>query len=147
MKYEYISDSVSRTEQLGAMLAEKLVPGDCIAFSGDLGAGKTVFCRGLIKELGYSGNITSPTFSIVNEYHGGKYNIAHFDMYRINSEDQLYSTGFYDYLDSNYIILIEWSENVADYIDCECIHINIQGSGDEPRYITIEKETYDNFCL
>lgn len=139
LKHEYISESISQTEQLGFMLAKKLVPGDCIAFTGDLGAGKTVFCRGIARGLGYKGNITSPTFSIVNEYQGEKYSIAHFDMYRIGNEDQLYSTGFYDYLDSGYILLIEWSENISDLLDFKYIHVDIQGSGDEPRHITVEE--------
>ena len=147
MKQEYISHSIQQTEQLGFSFSQKLNPGDCVAFSGDLGAGKTVFCQGIARGLGYNGNVTSPTFAIVNEYRGGKYNIAHFDMYRITSEQELFSTGFYDYLDSGFITLIEWSENITEFLDIEYIKVNIQGSGNEFRVITIEEGKNDSICL
>ncbi len=147
MKFRYISADISQTEHLGSLLAEKLSPGDCVAFTGDLGSGKTVFCRGLVKSLGFTGSITSPTFSIVNEYRGGKYNIAHFDMYRISTEDQLYSTGFYDYLDDDFILLIEWSENVESFLEDISFKVDIQGSGNDRRIITVEGTKNDCFCL
>ena len=95
----YHSDSREDTLELARRFAADIEPGDVIAMYGDLGAGKTVFVSGAARALGFDGFVTSPTFAIVNEYQGGKYPIAHFDMYRITDENDLFSTGFYDYLD------------------------------------------------
>ena len=92
-------------------VAAKLRPGDVVAMRGDLGAGKTVFVRGAAEALGCSENVTSPTFAIVNEYEG-RVPVRHFDVYRIEDEDDLYSTGFYDYMDGVSVLFIEWSENI-----------------------------------
>ena len=95
---DYLSNSVEETEALGAELAGRLEPGDVVAFTGDLGAGKTAFVRGLARGLGIPDRVTSPTFTIVNEYEGGRLPLFHFDMYRLGSADELYDIGWEDYL-------------------------------------------------
>ncbi|MBQ2972069.1 MAG: tRNA (adenosine(37)-N6)-threonylcarbamoyltransferase complex ATPase subunit type 1 TsaE [Ruminococcus sp.] len=139
-----ISDSVTKTEELGRKIASILKGDEIIAMFGDLGAGKTAFTRGLALGLGFEYGVSSPTFAIVNEYNG-KFNIYHFDMYRISSEDDLYSTGFYDYLD-NGVIVIEWSENIEYALDDNAIRITIKkGDEDNLRIFTIEGlDEYEN---
>ena len=105
-----ISHSADETEQIGEKIAKQLHGTEVIALFGGLGMGKTAFTRGLARALGVDDGVSSPTFALVNEY-SGKYNIYHFDMYRVNSWDDLYSTGFFDYID-NGILVIEWSENI-----------------------------------
>ena len=95
---EFITNSENETEELGSRLAEKLEPGTVIAFTGDLGAGKTAFTRGLARGLGITERVTSPTFTIVNEYEGGRLPLFHFDMYRLGSSDELFDIGWEDYL-------------------------------------------------
>lgn len=136
---EFISCSPEKTEEIAFSLAQSLKGGEVIAFTGDLGAGKTCFTRGLAKGLDYNGTITSPTFALVNEYIGGRFPLYHFDMYRINSWDDLYSTGFFDYLD-NGIIAAEWSENIAAALPENTIYVNIEKIDENTRRITINKE-------
>ena len=104
------SKSTEDTEQIGALIAEKLCGNEVIALFGGLGMGKTAFTRGLCRGLGVNDGVSSPTFALDNEYHG-KYNIYHFDMYRVTSWEDLYSTGFFDYRD-NGVLVIEWSEHI-----------------------------------
>ena len=118
-----ISKSTEDTEQIGALIAEKLCGNEVIALFGGLGMGKTAFTRGLCRGLGVNDGVSSPTFALVNEYHG-KYNIYHFDMYRVTSWEDLYSTGFFDYLD-NGVLVIEWSENIEGALPENAIRINI----------------------
>lgn len=132
----YISDSPEKTEKIAFDLAEALTGGEVIAFTGDLGAGKTCFTRGLAKGLGFSGSVTSPTFALVNEYIGGRFPLYHFDMYRISSWDDLYSTGFFDYLD-NGVIAAEWSENIAAALPDNTIFVDIEKVDEGTRKITI----------
>ncbi len=127
----------AETERLGERLGATLKIGEVVAFYGGLGAGKTAFCRGLARGAGYGGAVTSPTFAVVNEYRGGAVDLAHFDMYRISGEDDLYSTGFYDYLDSGFAVVIEWAENIEGLIDPPDVAVRIDGSGDGARTITI----------
>ena len=125
------------TEALGAKIAEKLCGTEVIALFGGLGMGKTAFTRGLAGALGAGEKVSSPTFALVNEY-SGKYNIFHFDMYRVNTWDDLYSTGFFDYID-NGIIIIEWSENIEEALPTDCIKIRIsKGENDDDRIFEIE---------
>lgn len=114
MKQEFFSNSPEETEAFGAAFAQTLKKGDILAFQGDLGAGKTAFTRGILSGLGYTGRVTSPTFSIVNEYPTKAGTVCHFDMYRILSEDALYDIGWDDYLDGEKILIIEWSENIQN---------------------------------
>ena len=132
-----VSENVKQTEDLGRKIASVLKGTEVLAMFGDLGAGKTAFTRGLAAGLSYDYGVSSPTFAIVNEY-SGKYNIYHFDMYRITNDDDLYSTGFYDYLDTG-IIVIEWSENIEYALDENAIRIKIEKSDNENvRIFTIE---------
>ena len=133
----FITNSPEETEAVALKLSEVLCGGEVIAFRGDLGAGKTCFTRGLAKGLGYNGNVTSPTFAIVNEYLAGKFNIYHYDMYRIEGWEDLYSTGFFDYKDLGGIIVAEWSENIEGALDNDTIYVLIDKLGDNQRKITI----------
>ena len=113
---EYITHSAAETERLGAALAERLLPGDVVAFLGDLGAGKTAFTRGLARGLGINEPVTSPTYPIVNEYQG-HLPLFHFDMYRLSDSDELFDLGWEDYLSRGGVCAVEWSENVADALE------------------------------
>ena len=130
---EYISNSAQETEALGERLAARLRPGDVIAYTGDLGAGKTAFTRGLMQGLGAGDVVSSPTFAIVNE-HQGRLTVEHFDMYRVTSWDDLYSTGFFDYLDTDRVLVIEWSENIESVLPPNTITVEISRpqEGDDP---------------
>lgn len=133
------SHSPEETENLGAGLAVKLRPGDVVAFWGDLGAGKTAFTRGIARGLGIKDPVTSPTYTIVNEYLSGTMPLFHFDMYRLASEDDLFDIGWEDYLERGGVCVVEWTENVADAIT-DAIRVTIEkipGAEDE-RIITIE---------
>ena len=132
-----ISDSASQTEKIGAQIAEKLSGVEVIALFGGLGMGKTAFTRGLCAGLGISDGVCSPTFAIVNAY-SGKYPVYHFDMYRVNSWEDLYSTGFFDYI-GNGILVIEWSENIEGALPDDCVRITIsRGENDNQRIFEIE---------
>ena len=135
----YVTNSPAETEALGQRLAERLQSGDVIAYTGDLGAGKTAFTRGLARGLGITERITSPTFTIVNEYQGGRLPLFHFDMYRLGSSDELYEIGWEDYLARGGVCAVEWSEIVADALEEDCIRVDIrQGDTENQRKITIE---------
>ena len=128
----------SETEELGTQFSFALRPGDVIAMYGDLGAGKTAFVRGAVRGFGIDDYVASPTFAIVNEYICPDVKVAHFDMYRINSEEELYGTGFYDYLDGSTVIFIEWSENIPFAIDDEAIRVTIEKGDGDIRVIRID---------
>lgn len=135
----YVTNSPAETEALGQRLAETLQPGDVIAYTGDLGAGKTAFTRGLARGLGITERITSPTFTIVNEYLGGRLPLFHFDMYRLGSSEELYEIGWEDYLARGGVCAVEWSEIVADALEEPCIRVDIrQGEIENQRKITVE---------
>ena len=134
---QYISNSPRETEAIGFALGQILTPGAIIAYRGDLGAGKTAFTRGLAKGLGYADSVTSPTYTIVNEYLGGRLPLFHFDMYRLHSSDDLWSIGWDDYLDRNGVCAVEWSENVDDAME-NAIYITIEKLEGDSRRITIE---------
>ena len=134
---EYITHSPAETEAVGEALAKTLRPGTVLAFRGDLGAGKTAFTRGLGRGLGCTERVTSPTYTIVNEYTSGRLPLFHFDMYRLRSSEDLFDTGWEDYLERGGVCAVEWSENVADALD-GAIWITIEKTGDDSRRITIE---------
>ncbi len=121
---EYLSHSAEETEALGAALAQKLRPGDVVAYYGDLGAGKTAFTRGLARGLGCAGRVTSPTFTIVNEYDGPT-PLFHFDMYRLGSSDELYDIGWEDYLARGGVCAVEWSERISDALPPGVVTVTI----------------------
>ena len=134
---ELITNSPEQTEAVGMALAKILKPGTVIAYRGDLGAGKTAFTRGLAKGLGCTDMVTSPTYTIVNEYLSGKMPLFHFDMYRLGSADDLWDIGWEDYLDRGGICAVEWSENVEDAME-GAVCVTIEKLGEETRRITIE---------
>ena len=134
---EYITNSPAETEAVGAALAQVLQPGTVLAYRGDLGAGKTAFTRGLAKGLGCAELVTSPTYTIVNEYLGGRLPLFHFDMYRLACSDDLWDIGWEDYLERGGICAVEWSENVDDAME-NAVYITIEKLGEDSRRITIE---------
>ena len=131
---EFITTTPAETEAVGAALAAKLSPGAVIAYRGDLGAGKTAFTRGLARGLGIQDPVTSPTYTIVNEYLGGKLPLFHFDMYRLRSADDLFDIGWDDYLERGGICAVEWSENVEEALE-------------DPITVTIEKRSETERCI
>ena len=135
---EYCSNSVAETEELGAQLAARLRPGDVVAYTGDLGAGKTAFTRGIARGLGIPERVTSPTFTIVNEYEGGRLPLFHFDLYRLGDPEELFDMGWEDYLARGGVCAVEWSENVAGALEDEPIRVDIRrGAHDGQRMISI----------
>ena len=138
--------SPEETRQLAEKLASKVERGTVIAFFGDLGAGKTTFVSGLARGLGIDADVHSPTFSLVNEYRGER-NLFHFDMYRIESWEDLYLTGFFEYYDAGEILACEWSENIENALPENTIRITIKrGEEENERIITIEGSgEYENF--
>lgn len=136
METKLYSYSPKETELIGEKLGKLINYSLVVAFKGGLGAGKTCFTRGLAKGIGYLGDVTSPTFNIVNEYLGGRLPIYHFDMYRISDEDELYSIGFYDYLDVPSVCIIEWSENIASALPDDTLFITVESPSDNEREFT-----------
>ena len=134
---QYISNSPAETEAIGAALGKILTPGTTLAYRGDLGAGKTAFTRGLAKGLGCTESVTSPTYTIVNEYPSGRMPLFHFDMYRLRSSDDLWGIGWDDYLERGGVCAVEWSENVADALE-DPLWITISKTGEDSRTIRIE---------
>ena len=135
----FTTHSAAETEALGERLASRLTGGEVIAYTGDLGAGKTAFTRGLARGLGITDRVTSPTFTIVNEYEGGRLPLFHFDMYRLSSSDELYDIGWEDYLARGGVCAVEWSEIVSDALEeNELIRVDIKNEcGNDDRTITI----------
>ena len=137
------TNSYQETEALGERLGKGLQPGAVIAYKGDLGAGKTAFTRGIARGLNCREQVTSPTYTIVNEYLSGRLPLFHFDMYRLKSADDLWDIGWEDYLERGGVCCVEWSENVAQALE-NPITVCIEKTGDESRRITIEGESYED---
>ena len=133
----FLTNSPTETEAVGAALGRIVPPGTVIAYEGDLGAGKTAFTRGLARGLGCSDTVTSPTYTIVNEYLSGRLPLFHFDMYRLSCADDLWDIGWEDYLDRGGVCAVEWSENVAEAME-NAVRVRIEKTGDESRRITVE---------
>ena len=135
---QFVSHSIQETEQFGEEVAKSLRGGDVLAFTGSLGMGKTAFTRGLARGLGCRGRVTSPTFTIVNEY-DGKTPLFHFDMYRLGSSDEIFDIGWDDYLARDGVCAVEWSERVSDALPDDTIYVDIaRGEEDEnTRTITV----------
>ena len=134
---EFITNSPAETEKIGEALGKTIKSGTVIAYRGDLGAGKTAFTRGLARGLGSTELVTSPTYTIVNEYLGGRMPLFHFDMYRLASSDDLWDIGWEDYLERGGVCAVEWSENVSDALE-DPIFITIEKLGGDARRITME---------
>ncbi len=136
---DVVTHSPAETRALGARLARVLEPGTVVAFTGGLGAGKTAFISGMAEGLGVADRVTSPTFTIVNEYEGGRLPLFHFDMYRLGGADELFDIGWEDYLGRGGICAVEWSENVADAIEPYAVRVSIEpGKTENERLITIK---------
>lgn len=134
---EFLTHSPEETEHLGEQLGRLLRGGEVLAYRGDLGAGKTAFTRGLARGLGICDRVTSPTYTIVNEYEGGRLPLFHFDMYRLGSADELFDIGWEDYLLRGGVCAVEWSENVTEAME-DAITVEILKSSETDRRILIE---------
>ena len=130
------TNSEAETVLAGEQMGKKLLPGDVLAFYGDLGAGKTAFIRGVARGLGIASRVSSPTFTIVNEY-PGPVPLFHFDMYRLGSSDELFEIGWEDYLTRGGVCCVEWTENVADAMPAEAVAVTIEKTGENARKITV----------
>ena len=133
------SHSEQETEALAQELAGQLKAGEVLALEGDLGAGKTAFTRGLARGLGYAGRVQSPTFTIVNEYEGGRLPLFHFDLYRLGSPEELFDIGWEDYLERGGVCAVEWSQNGGDYLSPTRRIAITRGGADNARRIEIEE--------
>lgn len=133
----YITNSPEETEELGLKLAKSLKGGEVVAFRGGLGMGKTCFTRGLARGLGFKGDVTSPTFALINEYIGGRLPLYHFDMYRISGWEDLYSTGFFDYIEQGGVIAAEWSENIENALTESTVTVTFVRLDDNKREVTV----------
>ena len=133
----YISESPQQTEQIAADFTKQLVGGEVIAFRGDLGMGKTCFTRGIASGLGYNGEVTSPTFALINEYIGGRLPVYHFDMYRISSWDELYSCGYFEYTEEGGVVVAEWSENIENALPDNTWYVEFDALDENKRKITV----------
>ncbi|MBQ8981183.1 MAG: tRNA (adenosine(37)-N6)-threonylcarbamoyltransferase complex ATPase subunit type 1 TsaE [Eubacterium sp.] len=138
---EFITHSAQETEQKAAELAQKVDKGCVIGFLGELGAGKTAFTRGFVKGLGIDADVSSPTFAVCNDYIGENARALHYDMYRVDGWDDLYSVGFFDSLDSGAYILCEWSENIFGALPDDALIIKIEKIDDTSRRFTIVKKS------
>ena len=136
---EIITNSPAETERFAEEFAKSLKGGEIIAFKGSMGMGKTCFTRGLARGLGFNGQVTSPTFALVNEYIGGRLNLYHFDMYRIEGWEDLYSCGFFDYMEAGGVIAAEWSENIEGALEGNVIRIQISKIDENTRKITVRR--------
>ena len=144
----YTTNTAAQTEALGARLAGTLRPGDVVAFFGDLGAGKTAFVRGMAAGLGVREPVTSPTYTIVNEYLSGSMPLFHFDLYRLTGPDDLFDIGWEDYLDRGGVCAVEWSERVREVLeDAIFVTIRMSPEGPDCREITVEGGSHADFSL
>jgi tRNA threonylcarbamoyladenosine biosynthesis protein TsaE len=134
----YITNSEEDTEALGASFAAGLSAGAVVAFYGELGSGKTAFVRGMARGMGIDAMVSSPTFTIVNEYIGPERSLFHFDMYRLGSADELFDIGWEDYLGRGGVCAVEWSENVADAFEGDEYQVRFEKTSETGRKITIE---------
>ncbi|MBR6502384.1 MAG: tRNA (adenosine(37)-N6)-threonylcarbamoyltransferase complex ATPase subunit type 1 TsaE [Clostridia bacterium] len=139
MNNVFISNSPKNTREIASQLASTLNGGEVIAFYGDLGQGKTCFVTGLAESLGFSGEVSSPTFAIINEYLGGRLDLYHFDMYRVTDWNDLYSTGYFEYMESGGVLAVEWSENIETALPDDAIRVTIRRVDETTREITINR--------
>ena len=137
---DYISHSEAETEALGRRLASALSPGAVVAYRGDLGMGKTAFTRGLAQGLGYQGRVTSPTFTIVNEYEGTGMPLFHFDMYRLEGAEDLFDIGWEDYLDRGGVCAVEWSERVEEALPEDAVTVSFSRCPEDENWRAIAME-------
>ena len=136
---EFVVDSLEGTDTAARWLAERLGTGALVCLSGELGAGKTTFTRALVAALGSKARVSSPTFTLVHEYSGGRFPIAHMDAYRLSDSREWEAAGLAEYLDGQTVVLIEWPENIADALPQACWHVTLTETGPETRIIHIEE--------
>lgn len=136
---EIITNSPLETEEFAAKFSESLKGGEIIAFKGSMGMGKTCFTRGLAHGLGFDGQVTSPTFALVNEYIGGRLSVYHFDMFRIDTWEDLYSSGWFDYIEMGGVAVAEWSENIEEALPDDVITVEISRIDDNKRKIVLRR--------
>lgn len=139
---KFISNSVEETIAIAEDFAKQLKIGDTILYTGEMGAGKTHFTKGIARHFGIDKGVSSPTFALVNEYIGNEISVFHFDLFRINSYDDLYAIGFFDYFDRDGILAVEWSENISnlsDYLENVWL-VDIAKKGEDSRTITIKRK-------
>lgn len=139
LKTVWISHSVGETEDIGRQIAAYLPDGAVVAMRGGLGCGKTAITRGIVRGLGIEAEVSSPTFALVNVY-GQERTVAHYDMYRITSWEDLYTTGFFEYIDAGAIVLVEWSENIENALPEDAWRLTLERLGDTERRITLERK-------
>ena len=137
MNKTFISKSPSDTKNIASQIAKGLNGGEVIAFFGNLGMGKTCFVNGLADGLGFKGEVSSPTFAIINEYLGGRLPLYHFDMYRVTDWNDLYSTGYFEYMESGGVLAVEWAENIENALPENVIKITIKRIDDNTREIIL----------
>nr|WP_325185054.1 tRNA (adenosine(37)-N6)-threonylcarbamoyltransferase complex ATPase subunit type 1 TsaE [uncultured Oscillibacter sp.] len=140
---EFLTRSEKETEALGGRLAERLRPGAVVACRGDLGMGKTAFTRGLARGLGCRERVTSPTFTIVNEYEGGRLPLFHFDLYRLEGAEDLFDIGWDDYLDRGGVCAVEWSERAAEALPPETIQVTLRRCPENENWRAVTVEGVD----
>ena len=140
MNKVFISNSPAETRKIAGELAASLIGGEVIAFNGDLGMGKTCFITGLAESLGFTGEVSSPTFAIINEYLGGRLDLYHFDMYRVSGWEDLYSTGYFEYMESGGVLAVEWSENITSALPQNVITVTIKRLDETSREIIISRD-------
>lgn len=134
-----VTSGAEQTRQIARNLAQTLQPGDVLALDGDLGAGKTCFIQGLAEGIGFPGHVTSPTFTLLHEYFGGRLPLYHADLYRIDSASEFLRAGLMDYFDSDGVLAIEWAERIAELLPPRAIRVRIM-PGDAPNMRIIEIE-------
>lgn len=134
MEIVFESESIEQTEKLGILVGKLLSRGDFLALTGDLGAGKTAFTKGVAKGLGIDVEITSPTFTIINEYHGNDISLAHIDVYRLKNPEELENIGFYDYL-QDFVVVMEWADKVKEILPEDILWADFKVSGENRRQI------------
>ena len=140
---EFLTHSEAETEELGRRLAERLTPGTVVAYRGGLGMGKTAFTRGLARGLGCRERVTSPTFTIVNEYGGGRLPLFHFDMYRLEGAEDLFDIGWDDYLDRCGVCAVEWSERAEEALPPETVRVTLCRCPGHENWRTVTVEGVD----
>lgn len=145
MEIVFESESMEQTEKLGAIVGKLLLKGDFLALTGDLGAGKTAFTKGVAKGLGIDTEVASPTFTIINEYHGRDINLAHMDVYRLKNPEELENIGFYDYL-QDFVVVMEWADKVKEILPEEVLWVDFKVLGENKRQIKFSSKSahYDS---
>ncbi len=135
----YITHNEEETKQVAETLAKELKPGQIICLNGEMGVGKTIFAKGLCATLGVTEHVSSPTFTLVNEYDGADFPVYHFDLYRIEEPEELYAIGFEEFVAGHAVVLIEWSERAGELLPADCWEVFLKRQGEDSRQIVVKK--------